>query len=58
MAEVTQLQPLEFIRLPIAGLFAFVMFAEVPTLWTWVGGIVIFVATALVTRAEVTASRQ
>lgn len=58
MAEVTQLQPLEFIRLPIAGLFAFAVFTEVPTIWTWVGGAVIFVATALVTRAEVAASRQ
>ena len=57
IGEVTQLQPLEFIRLPIAGLFAFVMFAEVPTIWTCVGGAVIFIATALVTRAEVAASR-
>ena len=57
IAEVTQLQPLEFIRLPVAGLFAFMLFAEVPTLWTWIGGAVIFIATALVTRAEVAASR-
>ena len=57
IAEVTQLQPLEFIRLPVAGLFAFMLFAEVPTIWTWIGGAVIFIATALVTRAEVAASR-
>ena len=57
IAEVTQLQPLEFIRLPVAGLFGFMLFSEVPTIWTWIGGAVIFIATALVTRAEVAASR-
>ncbi len=57
IAEITQLQPLEFIRLPIAAAIAFAVFSELPTIWTWIGGVVIFVATAYVTRAEVTSRR-
>ena len=57
IAEITQLQPLEFIRLPIAAAIAFAVFSELPTIGTWIGGVVIFVATAYVTRAEVTSRR-
>ena len=38
-AEVTSLQPLEFIKFPMTALIAWMIFAEVPGIWTWVGGI-------------------
>ena len=52
LSEVSQMQPIEFIRLPIIAVFAYLLFAEIPTLWTWIGGIVIFSATAYVTHRE------
>jgi drug/metabolite transporter (DMT)-like permease len=52
IAEVTQIQPLEFVRLPLVAAMAFVLFAEVPTLWTWVGGSAIFAATVYITHRE------
>jgi drug/metabolite transporter (DMT)-like permease len=57
LAEVTQLQPLEFIRLPLVALFGFLFFAQVPTLWTWVGGAIIFAATAYITHREARLAR-
>ncbi len=58
LAEVTQIQPLDFIRLPIIALLAYVIFAEVPTLWTWLGGAVIFGSTAYVTHREAQLARE
>ena len=47
LAEVSQMQPIEFIRLPIVAGLAFFLFGEIPTFWTWVCGAIIFSATAL-----------
>jgi drug/metabolite transporter (DMT)-like permease len=58
LAEVTQIQPLDFIRLPIIALLAYVIFAEVPTIWTWLGGAVIFASTAYVTHREAQLARE
>jgi drug/metabolite transporter (DMT)-like permease len=58
LAEVTQIQPLDFIRLPIIALLAYLIFAQVPTLWTWIGGIVIFASTAYVTHREAQLARE
>lgn len=52
IAEVSQLQPLEFVKLPMIGLFAFIAFAELPTIWTWIGGTVIFCSTAYISIRE------
>ncbi len=52
LAEVSQMQPIEFIRLPIVAGLAFFLFGEIPTFWTWVGGAIIFSATAYVTHRE------
>ena len=48
LAEVSQMQPIEFIRLPMVARWLF-LFGEVPTYWTWLGGAIIFAATAYVT---------
>ena len=52
LAEVSQMQPIEFIRLPMVAALAFFLFGEVPTYWTWLGGAIIFAATAYVTHRE------
>ena len=51
-AEVSQLQPFEFIKLPLIALFAFLIFDETPTVWTWIGGTVIFASTAYISYRE------
>jgi drug/metabolite transporter (DMT)-like permease len=55
LVEITALQPLEFIKLPFAVLLAWVVFAEWPGLWTWVGGSIIFASTVYITRREAAA---
>lgn len=57
IAEVTQVQPFEFIRLPLIAVIAYLLFDEVPTVWTWLGGAVIFAATAYITHREAVAAR-
>ena len=58
IADVTQVQPFEFVRLPIIAAIAFWLFGEVPSLWTWIGGAVIFAATAYITHREAVAERR
>ena len=58
IAEVTQVQPFEFIRLPLIAVIAYLLFDEVPTVWTWLGGAVIFAATAYITHREAVAARR
>ena len=41
-AEVSAVMPLDFSKLVWAAIIGYVFFAEVPVLWTWVGGVVIF----------------
>jgi drug/metabolite transporter (DMT)-like permease len=52
MVEITSLQPLEFIKLPLTALLAWIIFAEVPGIWTWVGGVIIFASTTYITHRE------
>ena len=58
LAEMTQIQPLEFVKLPLTAAAGYFMFAEVPSAAVWVGGIVIFVSTAYITRREAQLARQ
>jgi drug/metabolite transporter (DMT)-like permease len=57
LVDITALQPLEFIKLPFAVLLAWVIFDELPGLWTWIGGAVIFAATAYITQREAQAKK-
>jgi len=52
LVDITALQPLEFIKLPFAVILAWIVFAELPGLWTFVGGAVIFASTVYITRRE------
>jgi drug/metabolite transporter (DMT)-like permease len=52
LADVSQLQTIDFVRLPIIALLGFLFFSETPTVWIWIGGLVIFSSTAYVTHRE------
>ena len=58
LAEVSQLQPIDFVRLPIIALFGYIVFAEQPSIWVWIGGAVIFLSTAYVTHREATINKK
>lgn len=57
LAEVSQLQPIDFVRLPIIALFGYIVFAEQPGIWVCIGGAVIFLSTAYVTHREAAISK-
>jgi len=56
-ADLTVVLPFDFGRLPIAAAIAFLIFAEVPTVWTWVGGAVIFASSFYIARREAQLAR-
>ena len=59
LIDASAAAPFEFLRLPFAALIAFLLFAEVPKLSTWLGGVVIFAAAVYIARREaVTASHR
>jgi drug/metabolite transporter (DMT)-like permease len=51
-AEATAILPLDFTRLIWAAIVGYVLFAEVPGVWTWIGGGVIFSAATYVAYRE------
>jgi len=56
LVDASIVMPFEFARLPLTALAAYLLFAEVPTLWTWLGGAVIFGSTAYITHREIRAA--
>ena len=57
MADATVLLPLDFTRLIWASLIGFIAFAEIPDIWTWIGGLVILSSTTYITFREVLVKR-
>ena len=51
-ADATAILPLDFLKLPWMALIGFFAFAEVPDVWTWVGGAVIFAAATTIAYRE------
>lgn len=49
-AEVTAIAPLDFLRMPLAAVFGFIIFNEVPDVWSAAGTTVIFAALLFITR--------
>ena len=43
-------QPVNFMRMPIAAVFGWVLFNEFPDFWTWFGAVIIFCATTYAVR--------
>jgi drug/metabolite transporter (DMT)-like permease len=56
LADASAVMPYEFLKLPIT-LLAYLLFAEVPTLWTWLGGAVIFGSTIYIAQREASVAR-
>lgn len=50
--EASYVLPFDFTRLPMVALLAYLLFGEVPDLWTWIGGAVIVGATVYIARRE------
>jgi len=53
-ADARIVWPFDFLRLPFTVAIGYVMFAQVPGIWTWIGAIVIFGAAYYVIRREAT----
>jgi len=51
-ADATAVLSFDFARLPFAALIGWIAFAELPDLWTWVGGAVIFAASIYIAHRE------
>ena len=52
LGETTAVMPVDFTRLLWAAGIGYLMFAEFPDLWTWVGGTVVFASTLYITYRE------
>ncbi len=44
LADARIVQPMNFLRMPIAAAMGFIVFSEFPDLWTWIGALIIFFA--------------
>lgn len=51
-ADATAVVPFEFARLPFAAVIGFMTFGELPDIWAWLGGAVIFGASLYMVRRE------
>ncbi len=51
-ADATVVLPFEFTRLVFSALLGFLFFAELPDMWTWVGGALIFAGTITMAHLE------
>ena len=52
LADATAVMPIDFTKLPITALIAYVAFSEVADVWTWVGAAVIFGASIYIAHRE------
>ena len=57
-ADASIMLPMDFTRLLVAALFGFVLFSEIPSVYTAVGGFLIFASTVYIARREARLSRQ
>jgi drug/metabolite transporter (DMT)-like permease len=58
VAEVSALQPIKFLQLFWAALIGFLVFAEVPGAWTWIGSAVIVASATYIAHREASARRR
>ena len=52
LADISALEPVNFTRLIWGSLLGFLFFAEIPTIWVWVGGLMIVASTTYIARRE------
>ena len=51
-ADARVVQPFNFLRLPVSVIFAYYLFAELPSAWTWLGATLIFASSYYVLYRE------
>ena len=51
-ADATLVAPLDYLRLPIVALIAFIAFGEVPGVWVWIGAAVIAASSVYIAQRE------
>ena len=51
-ADANVVVPFDFSRLIWAAVFGFILFGEIPTVWVWLGGTLIFASAAYITHRE------
>ncbi len=56
--DVSAVMPLDFLRLIWVSVLAYFVFNEIPGLWTWIGGVMIFGAVVYITYREAQVARQ
>ena len=56
LADITSLEPIGFIKLPIIALLGWMIFSEIPGTLTWVGGLIIFMSTIYISQREAKSS--
>ena len=52
LSDTTFVMPLQFTKLIWASLIGLFMFAEQPDIWTWIGGLIIFISVVYITYRE------
>ena len=52
LSDTTFVMPLQFTKLIWASLIGLFIFAEQPDIWTWVGGVIIFISVVYITYRE------
>jgi len=57
-ADASIVLPMEFSRLIVAALFGFILFAEIPSIYTAIGGALIFTSTVYIAQREARKSRE
>lgn len=55
--EASAVMPFDFLKLIWASLIGYLWFAEIPSLWAWIGGAVIFTSTVYIAHRERLATR-
>lgn len=57
-AEASVVMPLDYSRLPLVAAIGYLVYAEIPSVWTWVGGAVIAGSAIYIARREAQLARQ
>jgi drug/metabolite transporter (DMT)-like permease len=57
-ADASAVVPFDYARLPFVAAIAFILFGEIPDLWTWVGAAIIASAAIYIARREAQLARQ
>ncbi|KZD12103.1 hypothetical protein AUP43_05530 [Oceanibaculum pacificum] len=57
IAEMSAVQPVKFLQLLWAALIGFMVFGELPSVWTWVGSAIIVLSAYYIARREAAARR-